>query len=80
MAVYAFAIIWFFIPDYFREYTSEIIENRQISKLSNKYIHDLDSDGEYESVTLLNNQGSNSPALTYYKNDKIMELKWAVAF
>ena len=73
MAVYAFAIIWFFIPDYFREYTSEIIENRQISKLSNKYIHDLDSDGEYESVTLLNNQGSNSPALTYYKNDKIID-------
>ncbi|NQU34709.1 MAG: histidine kinase [Bacteroidetes bacterium] len=73
LALYLWAIVWYFVPNYFEKYKTEIVETEPLQENSKLYYHDLDGDGISENVRSLNNQGGETPAILYFdKNGSII--------
>ena len=45
LALYFWVIVWYFIPDYFKKYTAEIINTQTVNDNYKEYFHDMDSNG-----------------------------------
>ncbi|OYT17893.1 MAG: hypothetical protein B7C24_00495 [Bacteroidetes bacterium 4572_77] len=72
IALYFFAIILFFIPNYFHTYTAEIIDKELCSKEVMQYYKDLNHDGYLEKLICRYNGGSIASILLRDQNEQII--------
>jgi len=78
LALYAFLIILFFIPDYFQKYNAEIIDAEYRPDFNKTFYHDLNGDGISEIVYAGYNSGSEDATILFLNlNHKVYD-QWTL--
>jgi hypothetical protein len=76
LAFFAWLVILYFIPDYFKKYNAKIVESTFNIELRSVYYHDLDQDGACEKIYGDYNNGNEAPRILYYSNQGNVINQW----